>query len=417
MSYKDYIDEAKEKLDNYSFDDSEYKKIYDAAYDNLSNAYRVSSNALEDSYYHGKLRAAGENALKTKNLSEELAARGLDTSGESAMLRINQAVSLNNRLSGLAQENMKAEAELARDYGDKISELNKTIATQMTNASKEDKGALYDRLAQLENLSAEEKLAAAEAAAAEEKWRAQLAADEQEWKAALNFDRYKFDREQLADENKWVAQLAVEEALTKEKLRAEEEKWRAQLEADEEEWRTKLFYSIYQDANSQGEGETEGGKTEGDGVQSGTTVDGDDLTPDIGAQTMANNIINRYADADGSLSSFGQDEVYSELARLISTSELNENYAKQILAALKSRGFYKEFSVELASEDYVKDGFTAYNIAYENAYIEAKSNGMSNSEAYKEAIAAAEIAAIAVVDGQDLDDDTKRQVLKMYGIS
>lgn len=452
MDYEKLIAEVKDGIDNYSFDDSEYKKLYDSAYSNLEQVYKAQGEALDQSYYNQRRRAAGENALGTKNMAEQLASRGLARSGESADLLINQGVSLNSSLSNLAESNIAAKAYLAESYGDKRAELDRALAQEIGEATRAEKEALYERLSHLENLNAEQEARDIEykkwqeeleldryaldsenskwkaeldfdryvqdsenaelqekLAAEEEKWRAQLAADEEKWRAQLSNESAMQQAKLEAEEEKWRAQLFNDRFMLAGQLKANEEKWRAELAADAQEWKWDLFYNAFKD-NSNASGDTTADGTEPE-------VDAEGLDPDIAVQTMANNIALRYTSTEDGITEFSQDDVYKEFARLISTSNLNKDYAEQVLAALRSRGFNKEFSIDLALKDYVREGFAIYNSIFDSSYADMLSDGTAVDDAYTSATLAAEEAVEDYIDEQGLDNDTKRQVLNMYGLN
>lgn len=399
MDYNTLISKVKSDLDNYSFDNSEYDKLFEAAYKSLEDNYRQGEAALQKSYYEDKRQAAASNALDTKSLSEELAARGLATSGESAALRINQALSLNDSLSELAQGNQQARATLLKGYNENKAELNESQAKLMSDTASEERARLYDRLEHLEKLDADKTQAELE----KEKWQAELDADMKKWLESLDFEKYKTDAEITADKEKWASELAMEKYLTEAKLAAEETEWRTQLEQQNSQWRTELFFNAFR----------EGNKKETDSAND-SDGDGGTASPGISAQTMANNIANRYTNASGGLGSYSQDLVYSELARLIATGDLDEDYASQVLTVLKSRGFKREFSIELASEDYVKEGFTIYNTVFEEYYQGMIDDDATGDDAYAAANEAAVEAVEAHITSQGLDEETEEKVMKMF---
>ncbi|MBE6677446.1 MAG: hypothetical protein E7597_01445 [Ruminococcaceae bacterium] len=457
MDYQKLISDVKDDIDNYSFDDSEYQKIYDRAYNDLKASYYAQSQALKQNYYGEKQRAAGENALSTRNATEQLAARGLAHSGESADLVIGQNVALNNRLSELAQSNTAAEAKLVDDYGKQRAELGKSMAQQVTEASKAEKENLYKRLEHLESLYADDQKLEAE----RQQWEAEMEAAEEKWQSQLDFDRYAFNTkldadgqklkaEMDAEENKWQSQLDADRYFFDSELAAEREQWEAEMEAAEEKWQSQLASDQYMhQASINADKEKWQAQLENDrykfntelnieekedrkdriyswfsnvfgrlfgigGGEKGDEADG--LAPDVTIQSMANNLISRYDDKTGGLSEYTQDQVYSDFARLIATSDLDSQYATEVLAALRSKGFNKDFDIELASKDYVKEGYTLYNQTFDDYYEGMLSDGTPADDALTAATEAAENAVTEHIDAQNLDRNTRRQVLRMYGI-
>lgn len=377
MDYNQLIEEVKKDLDDYSFDDSEYKKIFDSAYGNLEKSYNESRDALERSYYNERRKATAENALETKNLSEELAARGLGRSGESALLKIYQAASLNNSLNDLAENNVDEQAKLLSDFHQRSSELDESYAKTVSDKTESEKKALYERLEHLENLSEQE---------------AKRKADEEKWRAELNQERYALEQKLNAEAGKTdTEQEDGSKGTLKEKL------------SSLVKWGSNLFSSIIKNASAE--------KTESE-----ETVSAEEgLVPSVAPQTMGNNILLRYL-TDGKLTEFGKSGIYSELARLIATSNLDKTYAEEVLAVLRSQGFDFEFSVELASSDYVKRGYEIYYRIYEEYYNGMTEDGEKESYAHKTAAAKAEEAIIEYIKKLYITTDKKKAMLRMYDI-
>ena len=432
MDYQSLISDIKDDIDNYSFDDSEYQKIYDRAFNDLQTGYDEQRRALAHGYYNERRRATGDNALNPRNAAEQLAEKGLARSGESADLLIGQNIALTNRLSELAEGHTAARAELLGNYSKQKAELGKEMAQQMTDAAAADKENLYDRLAHLEILNANAEKLEAE----KEQWQAELDAEKDKWQSQLDFDRYSFDarleadaaqnawdqvrwqEELAAEEEKWRNQLAAEQYIQQQKINADKEKWQAQLANDRYEFNTNLKV----------EGQEVPEEKSGsfwvwlsDAVKSifigRKDEDNGGLDPDVSVQSMASNLVNRYDSKTGRLSEHSQDLVYSDFARLIATSNLDTDYATQVLAALRSKGFSKEFDIRLAQNSYVKEGYTIYNKTFDDFYEGMLSDGTPEDEALMTATEKAEEAVEEHINAQELDKTTKRQVLRMYGIT
>jgi len=379
MDYNQLIEEVKKDLDDYSFDDSEYKKIFDSAYGNLEKSYKESRDALERSYYNERRKATAENALETKSLSEELAARGLGKSGESALLKINQAASLNNSLNDLAVNNMDEQAKLLSDFSQRSSELDESYAKTVSDKAESEKKTLYERLEHLEDLSEQE---------------AQRKSDEEKWRAELNQERYALNQKLNAESGDSATEEEKSPATIKEKF------------SSLVKWGSNLFSSIIKNANAESAGSTK---------NEDTTPEDEGLVPSVAPQTMGNNILLRYL-TDGKLTEFGKGGIYSELARLIATSNLDKTYAEEVLAVLRSQGFDFDFSVELASSDYVKKGYEIYYRIYEEYYNGMTEDGEKESDAHTTAVEKAEEAIIEYIKKLYITTDKKKAMLKMYDL-
>lgn len=156
MDYTALINETKKKIDNYTFDDSQYNAIYEAAKEKLTEAYRAGESNINHSLDSEKQQAVGENALATKSLQEALAARGLARSGESSALKLNQQLSLSNALAKLSSAALQSKNELYAQHQKELAELAMDIGQQKASAMENEKSLLYGRLSDLEKLNAED---------------------------------------------------------------------------------------------------------------------------------------------------------------------------------------------------------------------------------------------------------------------
>lgn len=378
MDYKDLIDRVKNEIDDYTPDDGVFGDIYQKAFDNLKNAYTAESARIAESYRADRNQLAADNALDTKNLSEELAARGLARSGESALLRINQAISLNNALSSLARAKTESEAKLLSEHGKELAELEKTMASEKADMATADKNNLYDRLMQLEKLYADSKDSAADRAAAERKWKAELAADEKEWQAKLE---------------------------------------------------NQLLLAGLKSQGSGGNGNSGLGSGTG-GNESGDTVNGsvsgnvssgngskdEGITPSVSALTVAKNIVDRYRDKYGNIHDLDKDYIYEELATLIATTNISREYATAILTALKSMGFDENFSVEIASAPYFKEIYDRFDRVRNTQYELRLDKGMNSSDAFWFATDAAKTAVDELLNRYGISKPDAEKIYRMLGI-
>lgn len=155
MDYNKLIEETRNKIKSYSFDDEIYKGIYDAAKERLESSYKEGLRVLDQEHKANRRKAIGANAAQTKSLREELAARGLARSGESAALSLNQSIALQNTVADLALGALKSKAELSGTHAEKLSALEKEQADRTVEGAEKEKEALADRLQHLENLSAD----------------------------------------------------------------------------------------------------------------------------------------------------------------------------------------------------------------------------------------------------------------------
>lgn len=358
MDYNTLINETRNKLDNYVFDDSKYDEIYNDAYKSLMKSYSASNTALENSYRQSQKKAVGENALSAKSLYEDLAKRGLARSGESALLKINSGIALNNSLAELESSNLQARSELADKKQDALYELQNEIAQKKANAMEEEKAELYDRLEHLENLKAND-----------EKWRAKLYSQSANSAVQSNVSA---DTESTDESEDSKSDSIIKRAL-----------------------KPLLNFASK--------------------VTSNSTV-GEKYTPVISASNMAKNITKRYANNYGYLSQADQSEVMRDFAMLIATSNLAEDYATDMLAVLRSLGFTKPFSIKSASKQYMKTAFEKYEKALNEKYYELLGEGYTKDDASKNAKDAAAQAAYNVLNMYNLSDTEYLYAEQMLGL-
>ncbi|MBR6593897.1 MAG: hypothetical protein IKK83_01755 [Clostridia bacterium] len=370
MDYKKLIDEVKSEIDSYTSDDTVFGDIYQKAKDSLKSAYDTEAAQLSENYAHDRQRLAGDNALDTKNLSEALAARGLARSGESALLRVNQAISLGNALASLARAKTEAEAELLSGHNKELAELEKAMAAEKADMTMADKSNLYDRLMQLERLRADSESSAADRAAAERKWRAELEAEEKEWRAKLE------------------AELMLE--------------------------------GLKNNGAADGDGDTDaptvnvGGSSSSGSASSGDVYD-DGITPSVSAMTVANNIVKRHVDRYGNLDDYSKEYIYKELASLIVETNMSKKYATAVFTALKSLGFDEDFPVDIAIMPYFKDIYDRYNRILNSQYELRIERGMNSNDAFFFARDVAKTSVEEIIDQYNINLPNTRKIFKMLG--
>jgi len=333
MSYKELIDETNKKLSDYSFNDEYYQGIYNKAIERLDSSYREGVRAINAEHNAARHKAVGENALATKSLQQELATRGLARSGESAMLSINQSLALRNTLAALARETLKAKSELTAGFNKDLSALEKEKADKILSAAEKDKQSLYDRLTHLESLDADRK-----------EHLENLAANRTEHLESL-----------AADRDKWLANYELE--LLKETNRAKEK--------DKE-----LGLKESAAGNSKGEATEDNG----DGTQL--------ISPELSPERTANYIIQTCAlEEDYIFGDFAQGRVRHNFAKLVCTMGLSEEYTKEVMHVLCSRGFNGQFDIEIATGKNFKLVYATYIQYYNDKYNDLVESGFDKIEA------------------------------------
>ena len=366
MDYKLLIEETKNKINNFTFDDSIYKGIYEQARAHLDNANNAERAAIDHDHQAARRSTVGENALNTKSLQEDLAARGLARSGESAMLKVNQALSLRNSLNELARSAMKAKASLNADYNKQLANLETDLANRKTAAAENEKAALNNRLQHLEGLQA----------------------DKEKWQADYNMELYK--------ENNRVQELkdsiAREEA---EKAKAEEEK--AKEEANKE------------NAN----GNTSGGTETEAELPTGSVIP--ENTPSISPAQTAENILRAcWIDNYDIYGNKANKRVRKELAKLICTQGLSREYAEDVLYVLSTYGFEGNFDMGIATSKTLKWIFGVYDSTLwdEKARL-MNEEGYDENAAYYKAKDTAHKKMVAFIEKLNLDTYTLNQINNM----
>ncbi len=350
MDYQALIDETKHKIDNFSFDDSAYTAIYNEAKLRLTNAYKASDKSINTSLGEARQRAVGENALATKSLQEALAVRGLAKSGESSMLRLNQQLSLSNALANISSEGIKSKAELYSQHQKELAELGIDIGKQKANAIEAEKGLLYDRLSELE----------------------QLKADDERWRATL------------------YASSSSPSSSGSNKTDTESDK--TAVEGNKPQLNT---------------GNAANGFINGLGNPNG-------VTPNYKAEKVANDIMLNCGAEDKKIrTSNMQSRIYKELARLIISSNYSVDYSIEVLNVLRSHGFNVEFDIALARSDKMKQAYYAYQNNYRLYYSALIRSGFNSSQADARAKSKAKKYIEGFVKSMKLSENEYNKVLDM----
>lgn len=388
MNYKELIEETKSKIDNYAFDDSAYSAIYDEAKKRLQEAYRANEENINASLSQERQKAAGENALTTKSLREDLAKRGLARSGDSALLSINQSISLRNALAALSSEAIKSKNELYSQHQKELAELSADLGKQKANAAEQEKKSLYERLSDLEA-----------GQAGEEKWRAELENDKDKWASQLK-----------ADEEKWRAELENDK-----------DKWTSELKNDSDKWRAELSAKLSSAASGGsgsggGSGVSDGSSGKGGATGSdfltGLTSGSDGVTPKYSAEKIADSVLENCGITDGQVrGSYIQTRIYKELARVIVSSNYSKEYALEVLGILRSRGFTQEFDLGLMTGDLLKQTYYAYQKMQRQYYTELKQSGYEDNEAVTNANNRATQYIRSYVNSLKLSDGERQKLL------
>ncbi len=240
MNYQALIDETKDKIKNYSFDDSAYSAIYGEAKKRLDNVYKAGGANIDASLKSSVQKAVGNNALQTKSLQEDLAARGLARSGDSSALRINQAVSLNNALASLANEAMKSKNDLYMQNQKDLSALETELGKQKASAMEADKSRLYNRLGELEKLAANDEQWKAELLNDRNRWQSELADSRDRWQSELADSSDRWQSELANDKDKWNAELADNSDRWKSELADSSDRWKSELADSSDRWKSEL---------------------------------------------------------------------------------------------------------------------------------------------------------------------------------
>lgn len=366
MDYKSLIEEAKSKIDNYSFDSSIYDEIYEKAYERLAAAYDNSYNALDTRLSNDRRQAIGSNALQTRSLAEQLFARGLDNSGESGLLRINQAVSLNNALASLEAAAIEAQAELDKEKNLNAFNLEKDINDMKNTAMQADRNRLYDRLSHLEKLESDASQYYSGLAQDDRHFNDQLDFEKQKFKKEFGFKKKELLKESIANINKLIENTA---GFFKNKGDAEKgnggsgnkidalsnEDYQAILEAGMDVIAVKTD-TVYED-------------------------------PDVDAKTLAKNIVDSdpICNGHGIYTAVGQDSVYKTLGKLVATNKFSNEYINEMVNYLQSFGFSRYFNTEFLNSNRCHTVFNKYSELEEAYYRSMVSAGKDQYSAMESA--------------------------------
>ncbi len=334
MDYKSLIDETKQKIDNYSFDDEIYDTLYSKAYANLNAAYDNSNAVIDSRLESDRRQTLGNNILQTRSLSEQLNARGLSSSGESGLLRINQAVSLNNALASLNAAAMDAHASLDKERNLNVFNLERDIASMKDAAMKADKDRLYQRLSHLESLSAED-----------EQFNEKLRSDEEQFYSKLAQDNKQFYSKLAQDNEQFQSELAMKAEQFAKEYGLKEQQYQldyielsmkiAEEEAkkEEEQKNADKFKDPYYAYNY---------------IVKGKKIKLQHHDPDIDAKTYAANILKNdpICQGEGIYTVGAENSIFKTLGWLATYNRFTEEYLKNVVKTLESFGFKRKVDIE-----------------------------------------------------------------------
>lgn len=355
MDYQALIDETRKRIENFNFDDSAYQAIYDEAKSHLDKVYGAQHDELDAALRQARQSAVGTNASDTKSLQEKLAMRGLAKSGESALLRLNQRLSLNNALSKLSNEALRSKTQLYAQHEKELAELATSLGKQKSAASEAEKRALYERLGELEERKAED-----------------------------DFRRAELDVNAEIERLKATARAGSKNADGKKEEKQEE---------------------------------NEAGAFDPEVLKAGFAqgpVNPNGNTPDYSAGRAADTIMKTCGAANRVIRSANMKaRIYRELARLISTSNLSTDYAFEVLNVLKNHGFDAGFDISIAKSRELKDANYVYRSAYDKHYCDSIAEGCSVSEAASRAKSKAADEVRKMVNGLKISPERYRILVKM----
>ncbi len=395
MDYNSQIEEIKSKLDNYSFDSSLYDEIYKKAYATISNAYDESIGAIDAKLALDSRQAVGSNALQTRSLAEQLNSYGLASSGESGLLRINQAVSLNNALANLNAAASDTKATLSKEKNLSAFNLEKEIAAMKHEAMEADKGRLYDRLSQLERLGAENEQFYDQLDSEESRFYSNLAQDKSQFEAELAFRQDQFNKEHSLDQKYYWLDLA---SLFSSLRKKDDE----QESTDKE---TESATSISPN-NALAEAAINGLSTKVSEMKQ---------DPEIDARTMAANIVKNDAICNGGsiYSPVGQDSIFKTFGRIVASNNFSDAYVSDMLSYLQSCGFNKQFNIPIINGKDVHNVVAVYNKAELTYYQKAIDEGKNQYDAMDEAKKLALEDASAKATEMKLEEDVYNTIIEI----
>ena len=426
MEYDKLIDDVKYKIDNYSYDGTVYDDIYNKAAAQYAAAYKASADALSAKAEKNRALAVGSNALQSKSLAESLALRGLAKSGESSMMKINSAISLNNALATISGEELNARAKLENERLKLLAGLGKEISMSKANAAQAEKAALYNRLSELESMQAKDEEWRAKLANEEARWKQELAASIDKWKAELASNEAKWQSQLASNDEKWKAELELQKAENA----SADEKWRAELAAKEKQWRSELDAEIKKwQANltlqSAGNGSAStvstsnktNVSTSGKGGTSAKELP-EGFEPSTAAKAAAEALVATIT--DGSLYIRGdrmKTQITQAMIDLVSGTDLTEEYVKNLVFVLESHGYDWDFNIDLAMKDFMGESREIYKKVLAEKTALYQDFGMSYSSAVEKANEEAVYSQLRTVLRNCRYQSTFEEAAKMLGYS
>lgn len=438
MAYSDTIENLKAALNDYSEDEEALNTLYKKALANIINQQNAAKENIETQYRADRNQAYSDTMREERNTLNTLASRGLGFSGETAQTKLNSNVILGNRFGKLTSDKNANTTELELQFADKKNALAFDQAEKL-NTYHDQRNKLYAEIADME-LSKEQ--GEAEINAEREKYVAQIKADMAKLQAELDhkaeelaWEKENAEANRTAEREKYIAQIkagmaelqaqldqkAEELAWQKENAEAdriaEKEKYEAEIRAKKEleilameTERQLLQAELNAKYNSNG-------SSGSSGSSNGSGNDKDGYSPSTSAKDLAKQLVSCATGGNSNIKT--EKQLYYINKYLLDMKEnynINSDYYNELVLMLKAYGYTASSESEMRIQVITYDSNDTYDTVYKQTYNRNILNGMSESNAKKDATAKATASRMDYIYSRAKNDTEFKNCCKEIGI-
>ncbi len=364
MDYKDYLEEAKKYLEESNPVFDRFEEYYKQAAAGVEDYFSGAEKKLGEDYFEKANQTQADYALASKNIAQNMAARGLSRSGEAEQEAILTGLEKNKSLSTLAAANLEALGNLYKSKNESLLSLEKEHAERQTKSD--------DFLNSL----------------AMEMARASLAADEK--------------AESIAREGE------------KETSRREHEEYLKRLDAELKEAAASADRAA-KEAEAEKERafkrETAEMKYEDEKVKE--TQKKPSQTP----SSLAKTLVGTYSSNGKSVNTAEEKIKLSDYIASLKENGVAEDYLAELSMALAAMGFTEPTATERAAKTIVDDSMSAYNSKYQSYFSLYKTLGFFDNKAKSMAASAAENARLDYIYTHSRDKTEFAVCVEILGVS
>lgn len=144
MGYSNTVDILKNALKNYSEQEIKLRSLYADAKNSAKEEYKDTRKLLDAEYRKERNRAYTDTLRNLKNTEAVLSKKGLGSSGEASLSKINSDMMLSNRLSELSDEKLRAETVLKKNFQEALFDSDKEESKRISDLEAKRQKSISD---------------------------------------------------------------------------------------------------------------------------------------------------------------------------------------------------------------------------------------------------------------------------------